>query len=73
MSREDYVREVKRYLQNPNNYEKLDEDPTGHFLREVKSFLHDMVNRKTIEEETMRALLPDKARTPRFLHLTKNS
>ena len=66
MSREDYVREVKHHLQNPTNYEKLVEDPTEIFLREVKSFLHDMVNRKTIDEETMRALLPDKARTPHF-------
>ena len=32
MSRENYVREVKRYLQNATNYEKLDEDPTGHYL-----------------------------------------
>ena len=71
MSHEDYVREVKRHLQNATNSKKLDEDSMGHFLREVKSFLHDMVNRKTIDEDTMRALLPDKARTLRFYILPK--
>ena len=70
MSRKDHVREVKRHLQNPTKYKKLDEDPTRHFLREVKSFLRDMVNRKTIDEKTMRAPLPDKAmQNFPFLHL----
>ena len=46
MSRGDDVREVKRHLQNTTNYQRLDEDPTRHYLREVhvKSFLHVMVD-----------------------------
>ena len=36
MSRENYVREVMRQLENEQHYLKLSEDPTGLFAEEIK-------------------------------------
>ena len=44
------------------NYQKLDEEPTGHYLWVVKGFLQDTDVQKTIDEQTMHTLSPDKAR-----------
>ena len=71
MSRKQYIREAKRHLQNTNNYQKLDGDPTEHYLQEVRDFLQDMTVRKTINSTTMDALLPAKARVLHFYILPK--
>ena len=71
MSREDYVREVKRHLQNPTNYKKLDEDPTGHFLREVKSFYTMWLIEKPSTKEPCEPCYQTKPELPVFTSYQK--
>ena len=57
MSREDYVSEVIRHLDNGDHYHKLDDEPTGCFGNEIQSRLPGMVSHHAIERETMMCLL----------------
>ena len=66
MSREDYIREVRRKLNQEENYRKLDDDPTDSFLQEIRCYLQHMVTRGVMDKETMCGLLPDHPRTSRF-------
>ena len=71
MSRENYVREVMRQLDNEQHYLKLSEDPTDRFAEEIKMTLEEMVSNGGLDKETMKCLLPEEIRTSRFYILPK--
>ena len=71
MSRQQYVTEVMRHLQNQYHYEKLPEDPTEVFFEEIKAFLEDMVSRHSIDKKTMASLLVKNSKPSRFYILPK--
>lgn len=52
MSRESYIAEANRQLNNTNHYRKLDQDPTSQHAEQVKSLIHTMVGNRDISKET---------------------
>ena len=71
MSREQYIDEVMRQLNNHHHYEKLPGDPTELFFGEKKAFLEDMVSRHSINKKIMASLLSKDSKRSRFYILPK--
>ena len=71
MSREDYIAEVMRHLNNHQHYEELSGDPTELFERELKHFLEDMESRLSIDKRTMASLIPQRTKLPVFIFSQK--
>ena len=60
-----------RQLGNDRNYRRLEDDPTEHFRIEIVTFLTEMYERNSINEETRKYLLPTQARPAKFYLLPK--
>ena len=71
MSRDDYLTRVMSHLDNTQFYEKLAEDPTEWFSKEVTNYLSSMFERNVLDKDTFQFLLPKDVRTSRFYILPK--
>ena len=71
MSTEDYLTRVMNHLNNSQFYEKLSEDPTERFSKEVTNYLSGMFERNVLDRNTFQFLLPKDPRTSRFYILPK--
>ncbi len=71
MSREAYMAEAYRQLNDSRYYRKLDEEPTEKFANEVKDLILEMANAGHINEDTKKYLTPSESRTAWFYHLPK--
>ena len=71
ISREAYISEADRQLNNTNHYRKLDRDLTSQRAEQVTSLVHTMVENREISKETRKYLTPSNPRMARFYHLPK--
>ena len=66
LSKEDYIEEADRQLNNHSYYQKLGADPDFRYASEIKSFINSMFARGQIEKKNKNYLIPDHPRTARF-------
>ena len=71
MSKEDYLTRVMDHVGNTQFYEKLSEDPTEQFSKELKIYLTGMFERNVLDRNTFEFLLPKDPRTSLFYILPK--
>ena len=71
MSKEAYIREAERQLENETYYHKLDTDPTSIHATEISSFIQTMAENELISKDTEKYLTTNNPRTARFYHLPK--
>ena len=71
MSRNRYIAEVMKHLENEQHYRKLSSDPTELFLEEIKATLRTMVDRHSINKDIMASLVPDTCKASPFYILPK--
>ena len=66
LSKEDYIREADRQLNNPTHYCQLTADPTSQYSTEIKAFVDSMFHRGLIDKKTRKFLTPYQPRAARF-------
>ena len=71
VSRDDYVAEVQRQLQNDLYYKKLETDCTADIMAKVSNAIAHLFNKNTIDRHVRKYLLPSKPQLPRFYILPK--
>ena len=71
LSKNDYISEADRQLNNVSYYQKLTADPTFQYASEVKEFVDSMFNRGLIDKKIRDFLVPHQPRTARFYLLPK--
>ena len=54
LSKEDYIKEADRQLNNHTYYQKLDVDLTPQYASEIKSFIHSMFSRGQIDKKKLK-------------------
>ena len=67
----DYIDEANRQLNNTNNYEQLDFDPTELHTEKIKSEINIVKNENLLTLRTANSLLEEKIKTPEFHPLPK--
>ena len=67
----DYIDEANRQLNDTNNYEQLDFDPTKLHTEKIKSVINHLKNEKFLTLRTANSLLEKKIKTPEFHLLPK--
>ena len=67
----DYIDEANRQLNNSNNYEQLDFDPTELRTEKIKSEINNLKNENLLTSKTANSLLEEKINTPEFHLLPK--
>ena len=71
LSKEDYIKEANRQLNESVYYRKLPADPTSQYTTEVKQCVDSMYQRKLIDKKTRKFLVPQSPRAARFYLLPK--
>ena len=66
----DYIDEANKQLNDTNNYEQLDFDPTELHTEKIKSEINNFKNENVLALEIANSLLEEKIKTPEF-HLPK--
>ncbi len=66
MSREAYLAEALRQLDDGRYYRRLDEDPTFHHAEQVRLLVQTMVENKCTPKETGTYLAPSRVRTASY-------
>ena len=74
---QDYINEANRQLNDTNNYEQLDFDPTELHTKKIKSEISNLKNDNLLNLNTANSLLEEKIKTPEFhllpkIHKTNN-
>ena len=59
------------HLNNTQFYEKLSDDPTERFSKEITSLLEEMKEKRVLEKETFCFFRPQNIRTSQFYILPK--
>ena len=67
----DYIGETNRQLNDTNNYEQLDFDPTELHTEKIKSEINNYQDENLLTLKTTNSLLEEKIKTPEFHHLPK--
>ena len=67
----DYIDEANRQLNDTNNYEQLDFDPTELHTEKIKSEINNLKNENLLTLRTANSLLEEKIKTPEFHLLLK--
>ena len=67
----DYIDEANRQLNDTNNYEQLDFDPTELHTEKIKSQIKNLKNENLLTLKTPNSLLEEKIKTPEFYLLPK--
>ena len=67
----DYIDEANRQLNDTNNYEQLDFDPTELHTEKIKSEINNLKNENLLTLRTANSLLEKKIKTPEFHLLPK--
>ena len=67
----DYINEANRQLNDTNNYEQLDFDPTELHTEKIKSEINNLKNESLLTLKTTSPLLEEKIKTPEFHLLLK--
>ena len=67
----DYINEANRQLNDTNNYEQLDFDPTDSHTEKIKSEINYLKKWKPLDFKTANSLLEDETKTPGFQLLPK--
>ena len=67
----DYIDEANRQLNDTNNYEQLDFDPTQLHTEKIKSDINNLKNENLLTLRTANSLLEEKIKTPEFHLLPK--
>ena len=67
----DYTDEANRQLNDTNNYEQLDFDPTELHTEKIKSEINNLKNENLLTLEIANSLLEEKIKTPEFHLLPK--
>ena len=70
-SKEDYIDEVERQLNNHAHYIRLNTDPTPRSTAGIKSFIHSMFANRQIDKYTREILIPHRPWVARFYLLPK--
>ena len=73
-----YIDEANRQLNDTNNYEQLDFDPTELHTKKIKSEISNLKNDNLLNLNTANSLLEEKIKTPEFhllpkIHETNNA
>ena len=73
-----YIDEANRQLNDTNNYEQLDFDPTELHTEKIKSEISNLKNDNLLNLNTANSLLEEKIKTPEFhllpkIHKTNNA
>ena len=71
MNTTDYVAETERQLNNPNHYEKLQEDPTQKFNTHIRKLINQACRLNIIDDTTYNNQQTKKPRIPTFYLLPK--
>ena len=71
MNTSDYISEADRQLNNPDHYEKLQEDPTQKFNIHINNLLNQAWRLNIIDESTFNNLQTKNPRIPTFYLLPK--
>ena len=71
LSKEDYIKEANRQLNESVYYRKLSADPTSQYSTEVKQCVDSMFKRGLIEKKVKNFLVPKHPRAARFYLLPK--
>ena len=67
----DYIGKANRRLNDTNNYEQLDFDPTELHTEKIKSEINNLKNENLLTLEIANSLLEEKIKTPEFHLLPK--
>ena len=67
----DYIDEANRQLNDTNNYEQLDFDPTELHTEIIKSKINNLKNENLLTLKTANSLLEEKIKIPEFHLLPK--
>ena len=67
----DYIDEANRQLNDTNNYEQLEFDPTELHTERIKSEINNLKNKNLLTLRTANSLLEEKIKTPEFHLLPK--
>ena len=67
----DYTDEANRQLNDTNNYEQLDFDPTELHTEEMKLEINNLKNENLLTLRTANSLLEKKIKTPEFVFFQK--
>ena len=67
----DYIDEANRQLNDTDNYEQLDFDPTELHTEITKSKINNLKNENPLTLKTANSLLEEKIKTPEFRFLPK--
>ena len=67
----DYIVEANRKLNDSNNYEQTDFDPTESYTKNIKSDISNLKNENLLTLKTANSLLEEKIKTPEFHLLPK--
>ena len=67
----DYIVEANRKLNDNNNYEQTDFDPTESYTKNIKSDISNLKNENLLTLKTANSLLEEKIKTPEFHLLPK--
>ena len=67
----DYIDEANRQLNDTNNYEQLDFDPTELLTEKIKSEINNLKSENLLALRTANSLLEEKIKTPEFHLLPK--
>ena len=62
----DYIDETNRQLNDTNNYQQLDFDPTELHIEKIKSVMNNLRNESLLTLKTANSLLEEKIKTPEF-------
>ena len=67
----DYTDEANRQLNDTNNYEQLDFDPTELHTEKIKSEINNLKNENLLTSKTANSFLQENIKTPEFHLLPK--
>ncbi len=71
MNAKDYVAQCQVILDNHEDYERLDHDPSEEYRKDIEILLRRMLDNKEISQSTFNYLNRDHVRTARFYGLPK--
>ncbi|XP_069831781.1 uncharacterized protein [Dendropsophus ebraccatus] len=71
MTRDYYVQEAHRQLQDARTYSRLSKDPTPKIKEQLRSLLHKHVTSGVIDSRTAERLIPESPRVPKWYLLPK--
>ena len=67
-----YIKEIEKQLENPNNYKKLNSNPTLATIKKIKSLILNLNKEKKLNKKLVKRLQPSKeAKAGRFYGLPK--